>query len=80
MKSYKNLGICFLRLKMYKMSIRYFGKFLACAWYNNNVDSELLAYDYLGVGYFYEGDLDKAQYYHQKMIYGKNIFLTNRIL
>lgn len=41
------------------------------SWLLNNVNKELKAYDQLGKCYYYLGDLDKACYFHEKMMSGK---------
>ncbi|KAL4470532.1 hypothetical protein ABPG73_018556 [Tetrahymena malaccensis] len=67
---YKNLGYCFSRLKMYDFAMYYFCKMLRIAWYQNDQDAELKAYDLIGMQYYYQGKLEIAQYYHNKMIQG----------
>lgn len=34
-------------------------------------ESELAAYDSIGMQYFYKEDLEKAHYYHDRMVRGK---------
>lgn len=48
-------------------AIKYILKFLRSAWYLNDSDMELKAYDLIGKYYFYEGDLEKAQQFHNKL-------------
>lgn len=64
MKAYKMLGQCFATIKRFDLSILYYGKFLRFAWYLKDIDSELAAYDYIGVQYFYMGKLNEARYFH----------------
>ncbi|KAL4490232.1 hypothetical protein ABPG72_004271 [Tetrahymena utriculariae] len=68
---YKNLGYCFSRLKMYDFAMHYFCKMLRIAWYQSDQDAELKAYDLIGIQYYYQGKLEIAQYYHNKMIQGE---------
>lgn len=70
MNSYKNIGICYQNLCNYSIALIYFGKMLRLAWYLKDIDSELKAYDFIGIQFFYSGQLDKAKYYHNKMIHG----------
>jgi hypothetical protein len=44
---------------------------LNIAWFLNNVDMELKAYDWIGIQYYYLGNLEKAKFYHNKMIDGE---------
>lgn len=55
MNCYKNIGICYQYLLNYKIALIYFGKMLRLAWYLKDVDSELKAYDFIGVQFFYLG-------------------------
>ncbi|KAL4450809.1 hypothetical protein ABPG74_011651 [Tetrahymena malaccensis] len=72
MKSYKSIGQCFSNLKLYNMSLVYFGKYLECAWYLGDTDAELQAYDLIGMTHYLLGDLDTAKFYHEKMIQNDN--------
>lgn len=69
--AYKMLGKCYQGLKMYKTSLIYFTKFLYMAWYIESPKHELLAYDSIGIQYYYLGDLDKAEHFHTRMVGGK---------
>ena len=53
------------------MAIFYFGKLLQTSWLCNSKRYELLAYDMIGIQYFYLGETEKARYYHEKMMHGK---------
>ena len=50
-------------------AMQYFIKMLQCAWKINDSQSELKAYDLIGIQYFYLGQVSKAKFYHDKMIY-----------
>jgi len=41
------------------------------AWYVGNVNYELYAYELLGKIFFYLEDIEKAKFFHNKMISGK---------
>ena len=43
---------------------------LACALNENDYSNELFAYDYMGVQYFYMGDIESAKFFHAKMSHG----------
>ena len=70
LKAYKHLALCFQKIENYKMAILYNFKLLQTAWLCNNVKYELLAYDNIGILYYYEGDIPKAKFYHEKMMSG----------
>jgi len=55
MNSYKNIGICYQNLCNYSIALIYFGKMLRLAWYLKDIDSELKAYDFIGIQFFYSG-------------------------
>ena len=70
-KVYKNLGKCYQTIKQYSISLMYFSKLLQLSWFIKSENYEFLAYDLIGKQYFYLGELDKALYYHEKMMNGK---------
>ena len=39
--------------------------------YLNDKESELSGYDSIGLQCFYKGELEKAKYYHDRMVRGK---------
>ena len=69
--SYKYLGRCFQKIGNHKMAIFYYIKLLQMSWFCDKSVYELLAYDLIGLQYFYMEDLDKAVYYHEKMAEGR---------
>jgi len=71
LEAYKQLGKCYQGLKMYKTAIIYFSKFLYMAWYIDSTKYELLAYDHIGMQYFYLGRLELAEHFHNRMVSGK---------
>lgn len=64
------MGRCCQDLKNYDNALKYYVKVLQIAWITNNKKQEILAYDLVGVIYFYKGDIDTANYYHTKMTQG----------
>ena len=47
-------------------------KELQLSWYTNNTDAELKTYDNLGIINYYLGNIDKASFYHDRMM-GKKL-------
>ena len=70
LKAYKYLAICFHRVENYKMATFYNIKMLQAAWLCNSKRYELLAYDNIGIEHYYQGDIEKATFYHEKMMAG----------
>lgn len=68
---YKGLGRCFQKLQQYKLALSYFAKMLQCSWKIKDNDHEILAYDLIGMQYYYMGELEKSKLYHQKMVEGE---------
>lgn len=71
LKCYEKLGKCFQSLKNFTLSLRYYMKMLEIAIYTNSKSKELLAYDLIGLQYFYAGDLSLANFFHKKLIKGE---------
>ena len=57
-------------LREHTMACFFFKKQLELAWEQNNLQAELSAYDNLSLEYFYLGELEKAHYYHDRIIRG----------
>lgn len=70
LSAYKNLGRCFQEIQNHKMAIFYYVKMLQTAWVLNSRRKELVAYDSLGLQYYYMGELENAHFYHEKMMVG----------
>lgn len=70
MKCYEKLGKCFQTLKNFPLALKYYLKMLELALYNNSKAKELLAYDLIGIQYFYIGDLNLANFFHKKLLEG----------
>lgn len=60
MKSYLNTGLVFQNLKEYVQAINAFKKLLQVAWHVKSTFYEMIAYNHMGVQYFYTGDIKKA--------------------
>lgn len=69
--AYEALGNSYKFLNKYEKSIKCYKKQIELAWVLNDKESELRAYDNIGIQYFYLGNRDKAKYYHERMISGK---------
>lgn len=65
------MGKCLLQAKEFDMAKNYFLKFLVMSWYLNNKYQEVIAYDYLGVIYYYQGNLKTSEILHNRMSIGK---------
>lgn len=66
MKAYRDLGTCYQLMRRYDTSLLYFKKQLESAWYYDNLEMELSAYDNIGKQYYYLGELNKAAYYNNR--------------
>ena len=53
MRAYKFLFLVNSLLKQYNKACIYLKKWLKHAWEENNLDEELLVYDYLGIYFYY---------------------------
>jgi len=69
--AYEAIGNSYKFLNQYDKSIKCYKKQIELAWVLNDKESELRAYDNIGIQYFYLGNRDKAKYYHERMICGK---------
>jgi len=69
--AYEAIGNSYKFLNQYEKSVKCYKKQIELAWVLNDKDSELRAYDNIGIQYFYLGNRDKAKYYHERMISGK---------
>lgn len=71
LKCYKGLGVCCQILKNYSTAKHYFIRVLQLSWLLKDKQNELLAYDSIGLQYYYLGDLEHAEYFHFKMMKGE---------
>jgi tetratricopeptide (TPR) repeat protein len=65
--AYQKIGHCYKLLKQYKLALVNFKKMLQLSWDINSLKYEFLAYDSIGLQYFYLGDIERARYYHERM-------------
>ncbi len=56
---------------MHEEALHSFKKQLQLAWATGDRKAELLAYDNIGLSYYYLGDCKRAEYYHDRMVGGK---------
>ncbi len=66
------LGICAKIAKDYDASIKILKKALQYAWKINDGDKEIMIYDYIGMSYFYMGDIKNAEIYHVRYVEGSS--------
>ncbi len=52
--------------------MRFIKKLLKLSWKINNLEYEFIAYDLLGISYYYIGDLKLASYFHYRAVNDKN--------
>ena len=71
LKCYKGLGLCCQIMKKYSLAKHYFGRVLQFSWLVGDKQNELLAYDSIGLQYYYLGNVEHAQYFHFKMMRGE---------
>jgi len=69
--SYKWLALVYQEHQKTDLAIMYLKKMLRLALAVGNKDKELVAYDLLGIQYYYLGNLEVASYFHQKMALGE---------
>ena len=70
MYAYESLGNVYKFLYQYNKAILCYKKLIELAWILGNKEFELRAYDNIGIQYFYLCNKPKAQYYHDRFIYG----------
>jgi len=58
-------------LDMHTSAVKYFHKMLELAWEQGDERLELQACDFLGLAYYYAGDLEKSKHYNERMMRGK---------
>ena len=67
MRCYHELALAFQELTNYDKAFSYVKKQLKLAWKLENQDYELRAYDTLGMIHYYKGNLEKAEYFENRM-------------
>lgn len=68
--AYKQLSKCFQEIQNYKIAIFYLMKMLQIAWFLKNTNDEVYIYDTLGIQYYYLGNLQMSEYYHDRAMKG----------
>jgi len=58
-------------MRRYDNSIIWFKKQLELAWFEKDHNIETMAYSNMSKAHFHLGDLDKANYYHDRFLRGK---------
>ena len=71
MLMYEQIGYWDQVNRRFEESIVWFKKQLELAWFENDHEAETMAYGSMSKSHFYLGDLDKANYYHDRMVRGK---------
>lgn len=65
--AYQQIGCCYRLIKQYQKALVNYKKLLQLAWAENSIEWELKAYDFIGLTYYYFGELEKSKYYHRRM-------------
>lgn len=68
MKVHKRIGKIYLELQNLYKAKSHFIKGLHLAWFVDSEKYELEFYDFLGVIAYYDSDVEKAKFYHEKMV------------
>jgi tetratricopeptide (TPR) repeat protein len=67
-QAYYELGECYRATGDYPQAQHCFELFLHNSWFLKDAKNELKAYDCIGMTYFYQNDLEKAQRYHLRSL------------
>ena len=71
MSLHKRMGKFYRKLKKTRIALKHFLRMLALSWYLNNEQYEFSAYDEIGLCFYYLNQIEKANYYHLKMLEGE---------
>lgn len=71
MTLHKRMGILSRKVGKNKVALKHFLRMLDLSWYLNNEQYEFLAYDDIGISFYYLNELEKANFYHMRMIKGE---------
>lgn len=66
---YKFLVHLYRTKKNYHKSNVYIKKLLKYSWIHKNQEVELYCYENIAKNYFYENNIEEAQFFHDKMVY-----------
>lgn len=64
------MGIIYQFLNNHLNATKCFKKMLQLAWVKNNFNAEMVAYDCMAIQYYYLGDLDRSDYFHNRSMKG----------
>ncbi|KAL4505264.1 hypothetical protein ABPG72_016331 [Tetrahymena utriculariae] len=67
MKCYRALSECFIMIRKEAIAEKFVKKYLQLSWCNKSDKNELQAYDMLGLISYYNGDIERAKFYHHRM-------------
>ncbi|EAR98870.2 histidine acid phosphatase family protein (macronuclear) [Tetrahymena thermophila SB210] len=67
MKCYRALSECFIMIRKESIAEKFVKKYLQLSWCNKSDKNELQAYDMLGLISYYNGDIERAKFYHHRM-------------
>ncbi|KAL4462685.1 hypothetical protein ABPG74_000515 [Tetrahymena malaccensis] len=67
MKCYRALSECFIMIRKEIIAEKFVKKYLQLSWCNKSDKNELQAYDMLGLISYYNGDIERAKFYHHRM-------------
>ena len=67
----KRMGKLNRRLNRNKVALKHFLRMLYMAWFLENEQFEFLAYDEIGLCFYYLNDIEKANFYHLRMLDGE---------
>lgn len=71
MSIYKRIGKLYLATQNFEKAKNNFYKMLHLALVIKSKNYEILAYDFIGLSYFYKNDIKKAIYFHTRMLKGQ---------
>lgn len=58
-------------MRSFECACRCYKKLLEIAWDTNDAEAEVIAFEGLGICYYYTGELKKSNYYVDRMMRGK---------
>lgn len=71
MTLYKRMGRVNRKLNKHRVSLKYFLRMLNMSWFLDNETYEFLAYDEIGLCFYYLNELERANFYHSRMLEGE---------
>lgn len=67
-RCFKKIGDCYKELGLYEKALLSYKRQMRLAWFRKDRRVELETYDCIGLAYYYLGDINKAIYYHNRMM------------